>query len=404
MDQERERIQEDLRGLVDCEVRCDDAFVQMYANDASIYEIRPRGVVRPRGVKDVVAVVQYAAEHEIPVHARGAGTGLAGESLGNGIVLDFSHSMRRVISIDEDTVTVQPGVVLAQLNRQLAGVGRIYGPDPATRSVTTMGSVIALDASGSHWMSYGSARSTVEKLQIVLADGEVVEVGRHSVPNGNTIASHYRRDTIVRRVGDLLERRQTLIQKNRPNSLVNRSGYHVFDVLDEGNLDLAKMLVGSEGTLAIVTEATLKIEPVPKHRGVMLLFFDRLDAAARAALEVAKSGVSACDLLDQRLLTIARDDDVRYDVLIPSQAEAMLLIEYSGDDANAVRDHLQKIAARIQRRKRLAFDSRVTLEQDERNLYWRLTRRVIPTLYRMKGSNARAPIYRGRGDSSRRIT
>ena len=94
MDQERERIQADLRGLLDGDVRCDDVFVQMYATDASIYEVRPLGDVRPRSTSDVVACVQYATENEIPLHARGAGTGLAGESLGPGLVLDFSHAMR----------------------------------------------------------------------------------------------------------------------------------------------------------------------------------------------------------------------------------------------------------------------------------------------------------------------
>ena len=110
MDPQRERIQADLRGLLSGEVVCDDRFTLMYASDASIYQMRPLGVVRPRGLADVRAVVRYAAEQSIPIHARGAGTGLAGESLGPGLVLDFSHSMRRIVGINGDTVTVQPGV------------------------------------------------------------------------------------------------------------------------------------------------------------------------------------------------------------------------------------------------------------------------------------------------------
>src|SRR5262245_13940804 len=119
MDPQRERIQADLRGLLSGEVYCDDPFTLMYASDASVYQMRPLGVVRPRGVADVQAAVRYAAEQTIPIHARGAGTGLAGESLGPGLLLDFSRSMRRIVSLDSDTVTVQPGVVLGQLNRYL---------------------------------------------------------------------------------------------------------------------------------------------------------------------------------------------------------------------------------------------------------------------------------------------
>ncbi len=129
MDQQRARIQEDLRGLVTGEVRCDDVFLQLYASDASIYQIRPLGVVMPRTTADVVATVRYASENEIPVHARGAGTGLAGESLGPGLVIDFSRHLRRVIQTDAESVRVQPGVVHERLNDHL----RQYRPALRTR-------------------------------------------------------------------------------------------------------------------------------------------------------------------------------------------------------------------------------------------------------------------------------
>ncbi len=335
MDKERQRIQEDLRGLLEGEVRCDDVFVQMYASDASIYEIRPLGVVRPRGVADVVACVQYAAQHNLPLHARGAGSGVAGESLGPGLVLDFSYYMRRLLAIGEDTVRVQPGVILAQLNRQLAIRGRLFGPDPATRNVTTMGSVLALDASGSHWPQYGSARGRVVSLQVVLADGQVVEAGRTPLhaEGGETPG---RAVELARRLADLIEREREVIGRCRSAALLDRSGYRLHDVLADGHLDLARLLVGSEGTLALITEATVKTDPRPRFRGVVLLFFARLDGAAHAALALSEMGVSACDLMDRRLLTIAREVDVRFDLLIPKDAEAMLLVERHGEDQEEV--------------------------------------------------------------------
>ena len=117
-----------------------------------------------------------------PLHARGAGTGLAGESLGRGLVIDFSRYMRRIVRVDDDRVRVQPGMVHAVLNQHLAASGRLFGPDPAMSLVTTMGSVVAIDASGSHWLQYGSARRHVQSLQVVLADGTVWEVGREPIP------------------------------------------------------------------------------------------------------------------------------------------------------------------------------------------------------------------------------
>lgn len=391
MDPDRERIQADLRGLVAGEVRCDDVFLQLYATDASIYEIRPLGVVRPRSVADVVACVQYAAEQGIPIHPRGSGTGLAGDSLGPGLVLDFSHSMRRVLNVGRDTVRLQPGVILANLNRQLSYHGRLFGPDPATRSVTTMGSVLAVDASGTHWPRYGSARDHIESLQIVLADGQVMEVGRHAIADAEGEQAHPQRQQLVRRLAELLTREREVIAQHQPKSLVNRCGYQLDDVLADDRLDLARLLVGSEGTLAIITEATVRTVPRPKHRGLTLLFFDRLESAARAVLEIAECHVATCDLMDRRLLTIAREMDVRYELLIPAEAEAMLLVEQSGDDAYEVGQRLKEVVARLMRERHLAFDARVTMEKEERNFYWRLSRRVATTLYRLKGTTQALP-------------
>jgi len=391
MDPDRERIQADLRGLIAGEVRCDDVFLQLYATDASIYEIKPLGVVRPRGVSDVVACVQYAAEKGIPIHPRGSGTGLAGDSLGPGLVLDFSHSMRRVISVGHDTVRVQPGVILAPLNRQLARHGRLFGPDPATRAVTTMGSVLAVDASGTHWPQYGSARDHVVSLQVVLADGQVLEVGRQPLADVEAEGTAPAGQQLVRRLAELVSREQKVITQHQPRALVNRCGYQLDDVLTDQHLDLARLLVGSEGTLAIITEATVRTVPRPKHRGLALLFFDRLDSAARGAQEITSLGVATCDLMDRRLLTIAREMDVRYELLIPAEAEAMLLVEQSGDDAYEVGQRLREAVVRLVRERHLAFDARVTMEKEERDFYWRLSRRVVTTLYRLRGTTQAVP-------------
>ncbi len=399
MDQERERIQADLRGLLAGEVHCDDAHIQLYASDASIYEVRPLGVVRPRNAKDVVRCVEYAAENNLPLHARGAGSGLAGESLGPGLILDFAHFMNRVVSVDAETVRVQPGVVLGDLNRYLATRGRQFGPDPATANVTTIGSVLALDGAGSHWLAYGSARRHVVSMQVVLADGSLVEAGSHEVPEafvdpGESVDPELqpilRRNALVRRLADLLRREEKLIADHQPQSLVNRCGFHLQGVLQNNRLELAQLLVGSEGALALTTEALLRTVPLPKYRGAAMLFFERLENAVRAALLIRQLGAAACDLLDRRILAIARETDPRYAVSLPRDAEAMLLVEQYGDQQHEVRERLQRIVEKV-RRRRLAFDARMTLEADEFAFYQRLTSRVVPTLYRMKGSSRPLP-------------
>ena len=407
MDQERQRIQEDLRGLLDGDVRCDDIFVQMYANDASVYEIRPLGVIRPRNVSDVVVAVQYAAEHNYSIHPRGGGSGVAGESLGSGLVLDFSQHMRRVIAIEEDRVRLQPGVVHAQLNRLLKRRGQIFGPDPANTAVSTMGSVLALNSTGSHWMKYGTPRDLVESMQVVLADGTIIRAGYEQ---GKAIAwdetcpvsasvreaaeteeKEPRSRQIQSRLSGLLERESEVVQSHRPQSLVHRCGYHVFDITDGDSVDLARLLVGSEGTLGLITEMTLRLQQLPAASGVVLLFFDRLESAAQAALEAREMSAIACDIMDRRLLSIARELDSRYHRLLPPEAEAMLLIEMEGDSAGDVRTRLDDLVQRIHHQQHLAFATWRATEEEEIKLAWDLIRNVVPRLYRLEGSARALP-------------
>lgn len=391
MDQERDRVQADLRGLLTGEVYCDDIHVQMYASDASIFEIRPLGVVRPRNTADVVACVQYAAENQIPIHARGAGTGLAGESLGGGLVLDFAHHMNRILDVSADRVRVQPGVILGSLNDRLADFDRCFGPDPANRSVTTMGSVLSVNAAGSHWMKTGAARRHVESLTVVLATGEVVQLNQHAVVDAPSEEPLGTTSVLAQRMAGLIRTYEPLILEHRPRALVNRSGYQLDDLLVGDTIDLAKLMVGAEGTLGLITEATVRVHELPRHRGIVLLLFDRLELAAHAAMEMPKYGVSACDLLDRRLLRLACESDVNYESYFPQQTEALLLVEKEGQTPQEVRDALAAIVQQIRRRRKWAFDARLALERDDIEFFWRLPQRVVPSLYRLKGNTRPLP-------------
>ncbi len=353
--QQRERIQDDLRGLIAGDVRFDDVFVQLFASDASIHEIKPLGIVRPRSTADVSACVRYAAEKRIPIHARGAGTGVAGESLGPGLIVDFSAHLRRVIRIDADRVRLQPGVICGRLNEQLRLYGRAFGPDPATAAVTTVGSMMAIDAAGSHWLKHGSTRRHVQSLQAALADGHVLELGREPLVAGRSTSEIPQKRDLVNRLAALLAEKAELIHDHQPNCPQNHCGYNLLDVLGEDSIDLARLLVGSEGTLALITEATLSTEPLPGHRGVALLLFESLDKAARAVPDILANNPTACDLMDRRHLTLAREADPRFEPLIPPETEAVVLVEMDGDDPLAVRGRLNRMVAELWQQKRIVF-------------------------------------------------
>ncbi|MGI9428660.1 MAG: anaerobic glycerol-3-phosphate dehydrogenase subunit C [Bythopirellula sp.] len=392
MDVERQRIEEDLRGQLAGEVRCDDLFVQLYATDASIYQIAPLGVVRPRTVDDVVATVRYASSHEISLHARGSGSGFSGESLGRGLIIDFSRYMRRVLDVGESTVRVQSGVVLDELNRQLATHGRKFGPDPATSHVTTMGSVIALDAAGSHWPAYGSARQHVESLEVVLASGDVVHLSTHDISSSGINSYPAPLPELLNGMQVILNRYDEFVPTCQPRSLVNRCGYRLDDLRQQSHLSLSRLITGSEGTLGLITAATLNTCPLPAHVGSVLLFFDSLEKAARGSLELAALQPSACDMMDRRHLSLARESDPRYELLIPQAAEAVLLVEHHAESSDGLKHRLAETVDIVKEKSQLASGAYVADDQYDHRMLWQLAQHYVPTLYQLKGNSRPLPV------------
>ena len=393
MDIDRQRIQDDLRGIVDGDVLCDRFTRQLYASDASIYQIRPLGVVRPRNIADVVSTAQYAAEHELPLHPRGAGSGVSGESLGGGLIVDFSQYMRRIdVSADANHVVVQSGAVLAEVNRTLAGQRRWFGPDPVTRSVTTMGGVLATNGSGSHFLRSGSARDCVESMRVVTIAGELVELSTHRVAQKladgdvETVA-----DRLARGVADIRSQFKSLIDA-RASAPKSRGGYRLDDVVDDrGVVDMAKFMVGTQGTLAMIVDAKVRTEIRPAYRGVVLLFFYRLDSALRCGVRSLRHGPVACDAIDRRLIQIARDTDAKFSEILPREAEAMLLVEIQGESLSDLSDRLKLIETDLSRGSDGAFSSVKTTEPSQRDLFWALSRRAIPRMYRFHGDASPIP-------------
>jgi len=387
MDPQRHRIQEDLRGLLAGQVLCDDVTVQQYATDASIFEVRPVGVVRPANHEDVAAVVRYAREHQLPVTARGAGSGLAGESLGNGLILDFSALMQQVVAVGRETVTVQPGVILSTLNDELLKFGRSVGSDPANRSFGTVGGGIARDACGSRWHDHGSLGQQLLGARVVLADGTTIHLGQTA--SESTTDSRAAKLVLQSQVVSCRQRIEPYLQ-SQPFR-VRPAGYRLPQIDLRGEVDLLPLLVGSEGTLALMTEITLRTSPIPNHRGIVLLFFSRITDAAQVSARLRDLPIRACDLVDRRLLSLAREADSRYADLIPGGAEAMLLVEAQSDSETRLLDTLSDILVVSDGCLKQSVPHFVTVDRQQRDLCWRMVRRIIPTLYRLRGTTRAVP-------------
>ncbi len=283
---------------VNCEVAFDNLTRQLYATDASIYQIEPMAVAFPRSPKQAVAIIQAANAAGIPVIPRGAGTGLTGGALGEGLIVDFSRYNKQISDVDLQTRTVRvgAGVVLDQLNRVLHPYGFCFGPDVATSSRATIGGMIANNSSGAHALVYGTTADHVTGLDIVLAGGKFAKLStdRDSLPQQRDL------------VGDLVHLNSLLIEEKFPAGMVKRwPGYALDRCLREpGNL--INIITGSEGTLAAIVAADLKIVPLPQERGLGLLFFKSIAEAMQATVELLPLKPAAIEHLDRVLLDQTR--------------------------------------------------------------------------------------------------
>src|ERR1700677_2123198 len=262
----------------DCDVAFDNLTRQLYAADASIYQVEPAAVAFPRTANQASAIIRAAADAAVPIIPRGAGTGLIGGALGEGLIIDFSRHNRRIsdLNLEKRTVRVGAGVVLDQLNAFLKPHGFCFGPDVATSSRATLGGMIANNSSGSHVPFYGVTADHVISLSIVTADGRVERTDAHSG------VMRVQRETLARLVA---EYSASIHEKFSPVLLKRRVGLGLDRFLREPD-NLAHLFAGSEGALAAIVFAGLKIVPLPKAKGVGIIFFAAVADAMQATVEL----------------------------------------------------------------------------------------------------------------------
>jgi len=324
------------------EVRDDDGTRAMYATDASLYRIPPLVVVRPRHVDEVAATLEVARATGVPLTSRGAGTSVAGNAVGRGIVVDFSRHLGRVLEVDPEarTATVEPGAVHATLQKAAAPHGVRFGPDPSTHPRCTVGGMIGNNACGSRSLAYGRTSDNVAGLAMLTASGEQVETGYAAdgtpwVRGGEQLVADLR--SVMGR--HLATARTELDTFGR-----QVSGYAAQHLLPE-RFDLTKALVGSEGTLGVLTRATVRLVADAPVRVVVVLGFDDIVAAGAAAPAVVEHGPTSCEGLDSRLLSVLRERRGEGAVPPLPRGAAWLFVELAGDDAAEVRDRAERLAA-----------------------------------------------------------
>jgi len=388
-EQQRNRIRDDLQGFFQGELLFDEVARTLYSTDASIFQVKPAGVVVPRHEDDVRALVRYAYENRVPLIPRGAGTGMAGESLGKGLVVDLGPSFRAIVEVGSDTVRVQPGVTLECLNRRLAEDGRRFVPDPAA-PVCTIGGMVATNASGSRSLAHGYTRDHVSAIRAVLDNGDVVDVAAEPWPLPPGAAADHWHDVLTV-LGVLLEENSDAIAGPRVRTPFDRCGYQLRGVLTPSHLDATRLLVGSEGTLALFTEATLRTAPLPGGRSMVLAGFAHLEAALRATRHILDTAPTACELLERRLLSLARGSNGSAAAWIDPVAEAALLIEYERDTLIEAEQAALDLVQRLQRDEPAIVQVTPALTEERQLGLRRLRDSALPSLYGVKAGTQPVP-------------
>ncbi len=353
----------ELNDKLEGNVLYDEISRRLYANDASLYQHYPLAVARPKTTADCQKLIQFAALNAIPVIPRGGGTSLAGQVVGAGLVIDCSRYMTRIldINLERKTARVQPGVVLQTLNEELAQHGLMFAPDPSTVDRCDIGGVVGNNAWGAHSPVYGSTRDHVLAMDVVLANGDVMhchDLSHQQCEKKKKLSSL--EGGIYRAVFAELTKNRDEILKHYPpiDQVPCNMGYALHVLINNqpwnpnGSLfSLVPLLCGSEGTLALISEVTVKLVPVPSHKMLVGAHFNALDEALSAVLVAVQHGAAAVELLDHTILSLSENNLAQRNnrIWISGSPQAVLLIEFMGDDAGELQQRGNTLVEELKR-------------------------------------------------------
>ena len=350
-----EALKRELLSQIEGEVRFDAISRALYSTDASVYQIRPLGVAIPKTRDDLVKIVNICARFRCPVTMRGGGTAQGGQSIGEGLQVDTSKYLNRLLEVnaEERWVRVEPGIVLDELNAQLAPLGLRFAPDISTASRATIGGMMGNNSCGARSVIYGKTIDHVLEQTVLLSDGSIVhfrEMPRRDTPTGDSLEA-----ACYRVVLGLADAHRDEIDRRYPKILRRVGGYNLDEFADPTKaVNLAKIMVGSEGTLGVVLEAKLKLVPLPKAKAVMVIGFNDLLEALSATPVILAHKPSAVEVMDRAILDNTRQnialDRIRK-AFIEGDPAATLCIEFYGDRKEDLPPRLDALEADLKARR-----------------------------------------------------
>jgi FAD/FMN-containing dehydrogenase/Fe-S oxidoreductase len=380
-------VESELRRQIEGEVRFDTISRALYSTDASVYQIQPLGVVIPKHRQDILRIIEICSRFRCPITMRGGGTSQAGQAIGEGIQVDISKYYNRLLEVnaEERWARVEPGIVLDELNAQLAPLGLRFAPDISTASRATLGGMMANNSCGARSVLYGKTIDHVLEQTVALSDGSVAqfhEIPRSEVPAGDTLEA-----ACYRTVLGLASQHAAEIDRRYPKVVRRVGGYNLDEFTDPAKpVNLAKMMVGSEGTLGVVLEAKVRLVPLPKAKAAMVIAFADLLESLAAAPVILRHKPSAVEVMDRAILDNTRQnaalDRIR-NTFIEGDPAATLCVEFYADRKEDLPPRLEALEQDL-RSRRLGYHYHSETDLAQQARIWSLREAALGLSMAMK--------------------
>ncbi|MBA3958630.1 MAG: FAD-binding protein [Parachlamydiaceae bacterium] len=369
------KLAEALKQRVDGDIHFDPVHRAVYSVDASIYEVEPLGIVIPRTKQALIDTILIAKEFHVPVIARGAATGITGGCIGKALIIDLSKYLNRILKIDyeQEYVICEPGVVQDQLNAALAEKGYRLGPDTSTGNRATIGGMLANNAAGARSLLYGTMKEHTLAVELLLASGTMLHL-RTLTPEEfqNKCSQTNTEGLIYQTIQQIRENEKEEIFEKFPHLPRRSSGYNLDSLLDD-TLNLSKLIAGSEGSLGIATEITLKICKKSTNLGLCVIYFDSLQKSLSAVETILKHHPTAVELIDDKIIEAGRHAPSMRGKLdwLKSSPKALLVVEFCGNSQEDVSTKLAQFADDMKQQK-IGNELTLIIEPTQMACVWEL--------------------------------
>lgn len=364
--------------------------LQMYSTAACIYEVTPLAVVHPFNTDDIVTTINICNKYKIPILPRGAGSSLSGNSVGEAVILDLTHHFKRIIDIDDNHLTrADVGVVLNQLQSEEKKRRLKFAPDPSSGNVCVIGGMLGNNSGGPHTLKHGNMYKHVQEVNVVLSNGNVFNAKNIPLNEIEQLDDFHK--PYYLRTRQLLEQYAEEISTGRPYTSKNASGYQVWDILTDTYLNMASLMVGSEGTLGVFTDALLKLVPIVSNRGIISLYFTEISKMGTAVKHLRNLNASAIEFVDRSFIELALTYRPELKKFLPAHVKYLLYVEFESEDKNEIMHFFRKAETTICIEEKLAELGSYSTDEKEIENIFRIRKAATVILNKIQGKEKPAP-------------